>query len=141
MISSTSNNIVCSSSKWFKKKKKWLQKLGWGTLTPPPLNPPLICFHILEVLFLTAFCTSFWKKVHNSKEIVNLQGLYVLTGSYVDIKTYIYQLYYISTKYYCIIEGVYFIYRLFILFFCTLSFLLFLYLLHQGIREIASMPV
>ena len=36
-----------------------------------------------------AFCTSFWKRVHNSKKIVNLQGLFLLTVSYGDIKTYI----------------------------------------------------
>ena len=31
MISSTSNNTVCSSSKWLQKKQKkqWLQKIGW----------------------------------------------------------------------------------------------------------------
>ena len=46
---------------------------------------------MFEVLFLTAFCTSFWRRVHNSKEIVNLQDLFVLTVSYIVIKTYIHQ--------------------------------------------------
>ena len=65
--------------------------------------------------FLTAFCTSFLKRVHNSTEIVNLQGLFVLTVCYVDIKTYpLTKYYYIIgrvdiktyplTKYYYIIE-------------------------------------
>ena len=38
-----------------------------------------------------AFCTSFWKRVHNSKKIVNLQGLSLLTVSYGDVKTYIHE--------------------------------------------------
>ena len=38
--------------------------------------------------FFNNFCSSFWKRVHNSKEIVNLQGLFVLTVGYVDMKTY-----------------------------------------------------
>ena len=58
--------------------------------------------------------------MHNSKEIVNIQGLFVLTVGYVDMTTYP------LTKYYYIIERVYFIYELFILFVSTLSFLLFL---------------
>ena len=62
-------------------------------------------FHIGGSFILT-LCTSFWKRVHNSKEIVNLQGLFVC----VDIKIYP------LTNYYYIIERVYFIYRLFILF-------------------------
>ena len=71
--------------------------------------------------FLTTFCTSFWKRVHNSKQIVNMRGLFVLTVVYVDMTTYP------VTKYYYIIERVYFIYRLLVLFMSTLSFLLFLY--------------
>ena len=59
--------------------------------------------------------------MHNSKEIVSLQDLFVLTVSCVDSKTCP------LTKYYYIIEKVYFIYRLFILFIITFSFLLFLY--------------
>ena len=62
-------------------------------------------FHIRGSFMLT-LCTSFWKRVHNSKEIVNLQGLFVC----VDIKTYP------LTNYNYIIERVYFIYRLFILY-------------------------
>ena len=52
--------------------------------------------------------------MHNAKEMVNLQGLFVLIVGTL-------------TKYYNIIERVYFIYRLFILFISTLSFLMFLY--------------
>ena len=64
---------------------------------------------------LTTFCTSF-----NSKEIVNIQGLFVLTVDYIDMTTYP------PTKYHYIIERAYFIYSLFILFISTLSFLMFL---------------
>ena len=59
--------------------------------------------------------------MHNSKEIVNIQGLFVLTVGYVDMTTYP------LTKYYYIIERVYFIYRLFVLFISTLPFLLLLH--------------
>ena len=57
----------------------------------------IIYFHI-RAFFLTTFCTNFWKRVHNSKEIVNLQGLFVLTVGYVDMKTYplTYTLFYIA---------------------------------------------
>ena len=58
--------------------------------------------------------------MHNLKEIVNIQGLFVLTVGYVDVNTYP------LTKYYYIMERVYLI-RLFILFITTFSFLLFLY--------------
>ena len=51
---------------------------------------------------------SFWKRVHNAKEVVNLQGLLALIVGSVDVITYS------LTKYYHIIERVYFIYRLFI---------------------------
>ena len=71
-------------------------------------------FHI-RGSFLATSCTSFWKRVHNSKEIVNLQVLFVLTVGYVDIKTYP------LTQYYYIVEIVYFIYGLLILFICTFS--------------------
>ena len=59
--------------------------------------------------------------MHNSKEIVNIQVLLVLTVGYVDMATYL------LTKYYYIIERVYLIYTLFILFISTLSLLLFFY--------------
>ena len=59
--------------------------------------------------------------MHNLKEIVNIQSLFLLTVGYVDMT--VYQL----TKYYYIIEIVYFIYRLFTLFISIFSFLLFLY--------------
>ena len=78
----------------------------------------LMYFHI-RGSFLTTFYTSFWKRVHNLKEVVNIQGLLVLTVGYVDMTTYT------PTRYYYIIERVYFIYSLFILFISTLSFLLF----------------
>ena len=58
--------------------------------------------------------------MHNSKEIVNLQGIFVLTVGYVDMTTHS------LTKYYYVIERVYFIYKLFILFISTFLFL-FLY--------------
>ena len=80
----------------------------------------IIYFHI-RGSFLTTLCTSFWKIAHNSKETVNIQGLFVLTVGYVDMTTYP------LTKYYYIIERVDFIYRLFILCITTFSFLLFLY--------------
>ena len=74
-------------------------------------------FEVSEAIF----CTNFWKRVHNSKEIVNIQDLFVLTVGNVDMTTYP------LTKYYYIIEKVYFIYRLFVLFISTFQFLLFLY--------------
>ena len=45
-----------------------------------------------------------------SKEIVNIQGLFVLTIGYLDMTTYL------PTKYYYNIESVYFIYTLFMVF-------------------------
>ena len=80
----------------------------------------IIYFHIRDS-FSTTFCTSFWKKVHKSKAIVNIEVLFILTVGNVDMTTYL------QTKYYYIIERVYFIYRLFVLFISTLSFLLLLY--------------
>ena len=85
---------------------------------------------IFAALILTTFSTSFWKRVHNSKEIVNIQGLFVATVGYVDMTTYPLTKYYhrdISPWNYYTIESVYFIYRLFILFISTLSLLLILY--------------
>ena len=81
----------------------------------------IIYFHI-RCSFLITFCTSFWKRVHNSKEIVNIQDLFVLTVGYADMTTYP------LAKYYYVIEGVYFIYTLFKSFISTLSFLLFLHI-------------
>ena len=66
--------------------------------------------------FLSTFCTSICERVHNSKEFVNMQDLFVLAVGYVDMTTYP------LTKYYYIIERVYFIYRLFILFISIFSF-------------------
>ena len=88
-------------------------------------------FEVSEAIF----CTSFWKRVHNSKEIVNIQDLFVLTVGNVDMTTYP------LTKYYYIIEKVYFIYRLFVLFISTFQFLLFYIQHHGGIREIIPMTV
>ena len=51
--------------------------------------------------------------MHKSKEIVNIQGLLVLTVGYLDMTTYL------PTKFYYNIESVYFIYRLFVLFVST----------------------
>ena len=59
--------------------------------------------------------------MHNLKKIVNLQGLFVLAVSYVDMTTYP------LTKYYYIIERESFIYRLFMLFISAFSFSTFLY--------------
>ena len=77
--------------------------------------------------------------MHSSKEIVNIQGLFVLTAGYVDMTTH--PITQISPWYYYIIENVYYIYRLFILFISTLSSLLLFLYYHGGIREITSMPV
>ena len=79
-----------------------------------------IIYFYIRGSFLKTFCTSFWKRLHNSKKIVNMQGLFVLTISRYMAK-------YPLTKYYYIIEKVYFIYTLLVLFISTLSFLLFLY--------------
>ena len=67
--------------------------------------------------FFNNFLHQFLERVYNSKEIVNLQDLFVLTVDYVTK-------YYITlTKYYYFIERVYFIYKYFILFNSTFSFL------------------
>ena len=59
----------------------------------------------------------------NSKGVVNLHGLFVLTVGYVVMTTYL------LTKYYYVIKRAYFIYKFFIflIFITTFSFLLFLY--------------
>ena len=80
----------------------------------------IIYFHI-RGSFFNNFLHHFWKRVNNSKGIVNLQGLLMLIVVYVDMTTYP------LTKYYYIIERVYFIYQLFILFISIFSFLLFLF--------------
>ena len=67
----------------------------------------IIYFHIRD--FLSSFCTSFGKRVHNSKEILNMQGLFVLTVGYPDMTTYP------LTMYCYIIKREYLIYRLSIL--------------------------
>ena len=87
-LTSLENNIV-----WFWNSLEVSSQLivQWNNV---------IYFHI-RGSFLTTFCTSFSKRVHNSKEIVTLQGFFVLTVIYVDIKTYP------LTKYYYIIERVY----------------------------------
>ena len=81
----------------------------------------VIHFHIGGSFFLTIFCTSFWKRVHDSKEIVNLQGLFILGFGYVGTTTY--PLTKNSAK------RVYFIYKffMFLLFIGRFSFLVFLY--------------
>ena len=38
-------------------------------------------------VFFTIFCTNVWKWVHDSKETVNILGLFVLTVSYLFIST------------------------------------------------------
>ena len=66
----------------------------------------IIYFHI-RGYFLITFCTSFWKRVHNSKEIVNLQGFvcfdrWLRRYDHIPLR-----------KYYYVIKRVYFIYKLF----------------------------
>ena len=49
-------------------------------------------------LFLTTLCIPFHKRVHYSKEIVNIQGLFVFTDGYVERTTYpLKKCYYFST--------------------------------------------
>ena len=69
--------------------------------------------YVYIIVYFHIFRTSFWKRVHNSKEIINIQGLFILTVANVDMTTYP------LTKYYYIIEKVYFIHRLFVLFIST----------------------
>ena len=47
-------------------------------------------YNILSYLrfFFNNFLHQFLERVHNSKEIRNLQGLFVLTVGYIDLKTY-----------------------------------------------------
>ena len=55
----------------------------------------------VDVPFLTTFCISFWKRVHNSKKIAVCKVcLFDLTVGYVDMTTYTLR------KYYYIIERV-----------------------------------
>ena len=66
------NNIVGSIFKFSGCRVNWyFSRTIWYTF-------------IFEVLFKQLFCSSFRKRVHNSKEIVNLQGLLVLTVGYVE---------------------------------------------------------
>ena len=81
-----------------------------------------IIFFYIWGSFLTTFCTSFWKKVHNSKK--NCKSARFVC---FDLWLHRYQNIYTLTKYYYIIERVYFIYKLLILFISTFSFLLLLY--------------
>ena len=96
----------------------------WNSLYVQSSDSSVELYNILSdsrFFFLTIFCTGFRKTVHNSKEIVNMRGLFVLTVGYVYMTT-------LPVANYCyIIERVYFIYRLLVLFMRTLSFLLFLY--------------
>ena len=49
-------------------------------------------------LLLTTLCIPFHKRVHYSKEIVNIQGLFVFTDGYVERTTYpLKKCYYFST--------------------------------------------
>ena len=91
-------------------------------------------FHI-RGSFLTTFCRSFWKRAHNSKEIVNIQGLFVLTVGYVDVTTYP------LTKYYYIIERVYFFIRYLYYLSVRCQSCCFYIQYYGGIRDITSMPV
>ena len=81
--------------------------------------------------------------MHNSKEIVNLQGWFVLTVGYIDMTTYP------QVKYCHIIERVYFIYKLFMFYVYIRSIYLsadfqssYFYIQYHGsISEITSVPV
>ena len=84
----------------------------------------IIYFHIRDSFF-NNFLQQFWNRLHNLKEIIDIQGLFVLNVSYIGMTIYL------VIKYYYIIERGYFIYRLIILFISTLSFLLFLYTVSQ----------
>ena len=74
--------------------------------------------------------------MHNSKEIVNLQGFFVLTVGYVDIKTYIHK------------QSITILLKEYILFIGCLNYLsvhfhscCFNIQYHGGRGEISSMPV
>ena len=71
----------------------------------------IIYFHI-RGCFSKNFLHWFWKKVHNSKEIVNIQCLFVWTVGNIDMTTSL------ITKHYYIIGKVYFyiIYRYIVIF-------------------------
>ena len=69
--------------------------------------------------------------MHNSKEILNVNGLFVWKVGYVDMTTNPLTNITILLKEYTL---------LFILFISTFSVVLFLYTYHGGKREISSMP-
>ena len=47
-----------------------------------------IIYFYIRGSFLNNFCTNFWKRVYNSKDIVNIQGLFVLIVGYLFISTF-----------------------------------------------------
>ena len=74
--------------------------------------------------------------MHNSKGIVNFQGLFVLTVGYVDIKTYIHkQSIIILLKEHILFVGC--LYYVLVHFHSCCFYIQY----HGGIREITSMPV
>ena len=87
-------------------------------------------FHI-RGSFLTTFCTSFWERVHNLKEIVNIQGLFVATVGYVDVTTYS-----LTNYHYIILFTVCLYYSSVHCHSCC-----FYIQYYGGIRDIISMPV
>ena len=67
MISLTSNNTVCSSSKWLQKNNnKWLQKIGGRGGGPRPHTLPWIhlCHHQKTLILMIV--TWYWKWVQVS---------------------------------------------------------------------------
>ena len=72
--------------------------------------------------------------MHNLKEIVNLQGLFVLTIGYVDMTTYPLTKYYFTVKEYLLFVGC--------LYYLSAHFHSYCFYIqyHGGIREITSMP-
>ena len=94
-----------------------------------------IYFHI-RGSFFNNFSTSFWRRVHNSEEIVNIQGLFALTVGYLRYC-------YISTNKVSLI-----LLKEYTLFICCLYYLsvhfhscCFYIKYHGGIRDTTSVPV
>ena len=82
----------------------------WNSLDVQSTNRSVELYNILSYLrgFLTKFCTSFWQMCiiqRNCKfaSFDRFENLFVLTVSYVDIKTYSLTKYYYLTERVCII--------------------------------------
>ena len=68
------NNIVWSEILWISSQLI----VQWNYIIYFPISG----------FFFNRFLHQFLERVHYSKETVNLQGLFILTVSYIDIKTY-----------------------------------------------------